>query len=97
MSYYTVTVREVEILGYIWMPSNVLCTQVKKLTDYDVKNIMARGEGFITRDAVEDWLGCNAGDFSKIVDFHADIADIDIPWNEQDNEYSFGDIHYQYQ
>ena len=93
MSYYTVTVKEIEVLGYIWMP-RVLCSQVIKLNNYDIENIKDCGNGAITRDGVEDWLGCHAGDFSEIVDFHADIADVEIPWESEDNEIEFMTINY---
>ena len=93
MSYYTVTVKEIEVLGRIWMP-NVVAAMTKKLRDYDIENIKARGNGAITREAVEDWLDCNAGDFQEIIDFHADIADIDIPWKSEENEYLFFDCMY---
>ena len=90
MSHYTVTVNEIDILGRLWLP---MCKagQTIKLDRYDIENIKQE-DGNITRDSVQNWLDCNAGDFSSIIDFHVDIGDIDIPWNSEENEMEFLDL-----
>lgn len=95
MSYYTVTVRRIDVLGYIWMPSTLAATQISVST-YDVENMLGyaehqTGKRELTRDAITHWLSLNAGDFSSIVDFHADIADFDSPWQNEENEMQFAD------
>jgi hypothetical protein len=69
-----------------------------RLSEYDIDNIRGRVEPGITRANVESWLGCNAGDFSEIIDFGASIEDgdesIDIPWESEDNEMGWHDCTY---
>ena len=58
---YTVRKSVVCVVGKIWMPS-VTCGQEIVLRDYDIEN-MRDDDGHITRESVEDWLGCNSCDF----------------------------------
>ena len=49
---------QIIIIGYIWMPNNILCVITLSPNDYDVEN-MRDEDGNITRE--------NAGDFSRLV------------------------------
>ena len=97
------TIRKsvVKIVGGIWWPMGATCAQEKELSAYDIRNIRDRVEPGITRANVEDWLTCNAGDFSSITDFSASIEDgdetIDIPWENEDSEITFSDCMYPWQ
>ena len=79
---------QINVIGYIWMPNNILCAITFSPNDYDVEN-MRDEDGNITRDSVQDWLDKNAGDFSRIVDFDANIADgddtVEIFWKLEDS------------
>lgn len=91
------TVREnyVDVVGYGWY--NQLIAMTIKLRQYDIANMRGRvSDDAITRDDVEDWLGCNAGDFQSIMDFRAliDNEGIEIPWNTEDGEIEFSDLVY---
>lgn len=90
---YTVRKSIVRVVGRIWMPA-VNASMTYTLRDYDVNN--ARDDdGQITRDSVDQWLACNAGDFQSIIDFEASIEDgdktIDIPWATEDGESAYLD------
>ena len=63
--------------------------QTKILSPHDVESITngihaVAGDGKITRESVQCWLDCHAGDFSEIIDFSAslEIGDetVEIPW-----------------
>ena len=90
------TRSQVYVLGYIWWPSNVLCAQTYDLTPYDIENM--EWTGAITRESVEDWIDRNAGDFSRVVDFAANIAwgdeTVRIYWLDAVSENRFLDITY---
>ena len=85
---YTVRKSIVMIVGKIWMPQ-ITAGMTKELSQYDVDNCRDE-DGKITRESVEDWLGTNAGDFSKVADFYASIEDGDttviIPWADEESE-----------
>lgn len=91
---YTVRKSLVWIVGRIWMPA-IVCSQVLTLSNYDVENIRAHGDGNITRDAVEQWLMSHSGDFQSVLDFAASIEDggrtIDIDWATEDGETLYND------
>ena len=53
------------------MPA-VVCSLRITPSAYDIEN-MRNGDGTITRESVEDWLGSHTGDFQNIMDFYADI------------------------
>jgi hypothetical protein len=85
---YMVESNFVEVLGTIWMPACNAAMRIP-LSSYDLETI----EDF-TRENVEDWLGCHAGDFQKIIDFRASAGDVEIPWENEDNEMEFNDLMY---
>lgn len=89
MSYRTITINCIEVLGYIWMPGDVLCGQRYDLSPYDLENI-----GELTRANAERWLMCHSGDFSRIVDFRADIGDFESPWGYDTSEALYSDCMY---
>jgi hypothetical protein len=94
---YTVRKSFIQVIGKIWMPA-VTCAMQYDLTSYDVENIKATGDGKITRDAVEDWLGCHSGDFQSVADFSASIEDgndtLDFPWAVEESEFTYCDCMY---
>lgn len=55
-------------------------------------------DGRITRESLERWLDCHAGDFSEIIDFYASIEDgdlsIDLPWSSEESEITFNGAMY---
>lgn len=75
----------IEVIGTIWMPP-ITCAQRIELDDYKMSNI-----GEPTRDNVEYWLACNAGDFQSIQDFHAIIGETEIPWANEESELTYND------
>ena len=83
MSYYTVTVRKINVIGQIWQPG-FTCAMSYRLTKHDVEMI-----GELTRENVERWLMSHSGDFQSVQDFHADIADFDSPWENEASELTF--------
>jgi hypothetical protein len=89
MSFMTIAIRKIEVIGRIWQPCMGVCGMTYSLDRSDVKNIRALGGGQLTRDAVQGWLETNAGDFQSIIDFHADIEEFDSPWVSEDNECTF--------
>jgi hypothetical protein len=86
MSYYTVTVRRIDVIGKIWQPGIGTCAMSYELRDYDVENI-----GEFTRENVQLWLDSNSGDFQSISDFRADIADFFSDWEDEESEGIFND------
>lgn len=99
---YTVSVSEVRILGHLWWPMAPLAATCKQLDPYDVQNIKGEaaqlGEPAVTREAVEQWLTSNCGDFSEVVDFSASLEvdgqTVDIPWADEDHECDYSDCMY---
>lgn len=90
---YTVRTSIVMVVGRLWMPMVEGATRLT-LTGYDVDN--ARDdEGNLTRESVQRWLDCHAGDFSEIIDFSASLEDdrndttVDIEWSDEDNEMTY--------
>jgi hypothetical protein len=75
----------IEVAGYIWQPDTGVCTQDIIVKPSEVRHLR-NGRGRITRRSVERWLKNHAGDFQKIIAFHANIEDggrtIDIPWTD---------------
>lgn len=85
MSYRTITINQIEVIGTIWMPAST-CAMTYKLTAHDIENI-----GELTRENVQKWLDTHSGDFQSIEDFHADIGDFDSPWEHEESECTFND------
>lgn len=97
---YTVRKSLVWIVGHIWMPPDLICSQVLTLSQYDIETIKAQalhdtGSDAITCDAVRQWLTAHAGDFSSVIDFSASIEDgkdtVDIPWSTEAGEMQYHD------
>lgn len=90
---YMVSISFVDVLGYI-LP-HALCSLRLKLSPYDLQNIAAEGDGQITRDAVEQWLTSNSGDFSNVVDFYASLEwhgkTVTFDWTTEENECAYMD------
>lgn len=80
---YLVKKSFVDVIGYIWMPHNQICSYRYDLSIYDIEIIKYK-HGEITRATIEDWLSSHAGDFSSIEDFKASIEDgdetLDFGW-----------------
>lgn len=94
---YTVRQSYIDVIGKIWMPATT-CAMRYRLTGYDVENIKAHDEkGKITRDAIEQWLVLNSGDFQSITDFSGSIEDgdesITIAWKDDDSEMAYFDYN----
>ena len=83
---FTVERNWIDVVGGIWMPYGSKCALKINLSDYDIRNI-----GEPTRDNIEQWLACNAGDFSSIDDFHAIVGETEIPWATEEGELTFSD------
>lgn len=94
MSYYTITVRRIDVIGRVWMPCGT-CALSYNLMLKDANKIRAWGNGQLTREGVQRWLDANAGDFQSIEDFRADIDDFLSDWSDPESEYKFLDCMYQ--
>lgn len=88
MSYRTITIRRIDVIGTIWMPA-ITAAMSYNLTPYDVENI-----GELTRENVEHWLMLNSGDFQSIEDFRVDIEDFESDWAKEESECIFSDCMY---
>ena len=88
---YTVRKSLVYVVGKIWMPMGPLFAQTFTVRADDLLD----DDGKITRESVEQWLCCHAGDFSSIEDFSASIEHgeetIDIPWASEEGELAYCD------
>ena len=93
MSYHTIRISVIDVIGYIWQPGVGVCAQQKELSDYDERN-MTDESGQITRESVQAWLDCYMGDFSQILDFRADIGDTLIEWEDAESEWKYTDCMY---
>jgi len=96
---YLIRKSIIEVIGEIWLPYGALCAQSYTLSDYDMRNVRDYGDGTITRDAVEHWLAFNSGDFSRVVDFRADLEDGDqtvvFEWaHGEESECTYSDCMY---
>jgi len=64
------------------------------LRPYDLDNARD-GDRQLTRESIQSWLDCNAGDFQEILDFQADLEDGDvtvlIPWQDEESECVYTD------
>ena len=87
------TTGRIEVIGYIWMPSDVPCAYSYSLSSYDVENM--RGEdGKIARREIQSWLDSHAGDFSEITDFRATIGNAEYGWSDPESELTYSDCMY---
>lgn len=91
---FTVERNWIEVVGHIWMPP-VRASYVYNLQRHDVEGIQAlaeeNGHDVVTREDVDEWLSTNAGDFQEIIDFNAVIGEVEIPWNDPENEMFFNE------
>jgi hypothetical protein len=90
---FTTRISYVDVIGQIWMPA-VTAVMRYNVSSYDLEN-MRDDNGNITRDSVENWLGCHAGDFQSVTDFSASLEDgdetVDLPWADEESELTYGD------
>ena len=86
---YMIERNWVEIIGPIWWPSGAICAQRIELSGHDLENI-----GEFTRDNVEEWLCTHSGDFQHVQDFYATAGDIEIPWDDEESEFTYQDCMY---
>ena len=87
-------ISEVNVVGRIWTGQEAAYTY--PLSAYDIENIVNNGDGAITRDAVQSWLDCHAGDFQSIKDFQVTIStpegnDFDSGWETEEGELLYSD------
>ena len=69
---YLVRKSIITVIGFIWMPGNILCSVTNNLTAHDVEN-MTNEDGKVTRDSVDQWVCTHTGDFQSIEDWNADL------------------------
>ena len=97
---YVVRKSLVWVVGKIWWPYGLLCTQELTLSSYDVSNA-TDDMGHVTRESLDRWLARNAGDFSEIVDFSAslEVGDetVEIPWATEEGELAYCEIFREYE
>jgi len=93
MSYYTVEVNEINVIGTIWMPA-IRCARTYKLGLREVETIKQCCNGELNREGIADWMSCHSGDFQSIEDFQADIGDYMSDWENEENEFIFVDLMY---
>ena len=82
---FTVERNWVDVLGIIWMPA-VEAGHRHDLSRYDMNNI-----GEPTRENVEQWLTTHSGDLQRVIDFHAVVGEVEIPWEKEENEIKYSD------
>ena len=87
----TVTVSRIKVLAHK-RRANVVAVREFTLSPEDVQS--ARNwDRRLTREAVRQWLVLRIGDFAKVDDFCADLADGDndviIPWANEQSELTF--------
>lgn len=91
---YTVRKSVVYVVGRIWIPAGAVCGQEIVLDSYALENAADENRKH-TRESLQNWLDCNAGDFSEIVDFSAslEVGDdtIEIPWATENGEFMYLD------
>lgn len=89
---YVVRRSEVYVLGRLWWPYGVVAAQTKLLDAYDLRNLPG-ADGRVTRTSLAQWLMCNSGDFSEVVDFAASLeigdATVIISWNNPESDLQF--------
>jgi hypothetical protein len=90
---YTVRKSVVDVVGTIWMPMTAAATTYT-LSSHDVEN--ARDEdGTVTRESVQRWIDCHAGDFSNVIDWCAslEVGDetVDFDFADEESELTFND------
>lgn len=90
---YMVERNFVQMIGPIWMPA-VTSAMEKPLDARDVETIRGYGNGEINREAVERWVCFNSGDFQWVEDFRASIGELEIPWKNEESEFTYSDIMY---
>ena len=86
-----ITTSTVTVIGYIWMPVNVLCSYTQILSPFDLESAKDEEENRITRDSLEHWVMTHFGDFSSIVDFKADLEldgdkNVIFDWKDEESE-----------
>ena len=91
---YVRRVSFIDVLGYIWMPSNVLCSTKYTLREYDVENCRD-DDGNVTRDSVTQWLTSHTGDFSSVEDWSGslEVGDdtVNFGWEKPESEEQYTD------
>lgn len=86
-------INEVYVLGEIWTPYGAKAAMTLPLNDYALKNLCDGKRENWTREAVEQWLSTNSGDFSRVIDFSATCKDWpDIEWEDDENGLEFCDL-----
>ena len=90
-----VCLSHISVIGPIWWPTGAVCSLEFPLGPFEIQQIRDYGDGEITRDGVEDWLGCHSGDFQSVTDFYADISDGDedylFDWSDPASEVTYMD------
>lgn len=88
---YMVRTSIVEVIGSIWMPSTT-AAYTYTLTGHDIFSAQDEN-GQVTRESVQSWLDCHAGDFAGIDDFHASLEvggeTVEFPWLSENSEITF--------
>jgi hypothetical protein len=74
----------IQVIGEIWQPGVGPCAMDLTARCTDLL-------GGFTRDSVQDWLDCHAGDFQIILDFAAIHGPEEIPWANEESELTYND------
>lgn len=77
----------INVVGKNWYGQPIGTTY--QLRDHDLENI-----GEFTRNKVEQWLTCHAGDFQVIEDFEAVCGSMEIDFATEDSLYLWSDLMY---
>ena len=94
MAVYTVTTYEIQVVGNIWMPSSGLFAYTYKILQDEAKRILELPE-HERREVIQDWLDTHAGDFSRVTDFNASLADWESGWATEEGELVYGDCMFR--
>lgn len=85
----------INVIGEGWMPYGIKMAQTIHLSGYDLRNVEIRIQLHETvRDAIDDYLGCNTGDFSHIDDWEAFIPSLGIQesWRDEESFFTMCDL-----
>jgi len=80
MSYKVVEVNRIDVIGRLWLPPDIAAYT------YDLSPFQIDQIGELNRKNIRDWLDKNAGDFSEVIDFTADIGDFYLDWSKDNSE-----------
>ena len=81
MSYKTITIRRIYVVGQLWVGGKAAYSYTVKPGEIEL----------LTRENCEKWLSIHSGDFQCIDDFRVDIEDFESDWENEGSEIFIND------